>query len=200
VHDRCQPRQGRRKTRGQAAHKGARQSLGRGEQAATASLAPVRCSQRLRRYLQKVERRFRIGQASPPTIEPSPDRNFRQMKHLSRRFTGASGALQRTGEHHGIDEFAQPFAKPLGVAFTAFRQRQISQSRVLAREAPSSLAVPTQVDRWKFFAHGFARAGTAACARTGRAGMVEVGATNGVVSSNARRGRRSLATRPVQPV
>ena len=119
---------------------------------------------------------------------------------------GVSGQTELCGDPrtlhstHGIDEFARPFPKPLGVAFTAFRQRQIGQSRVLAREAPSGLAVSAQVDRWMFFAHGFARSGTAACARTGRAGMVEGGPTNGVASSNARCGRRSLATRPVQPV
>lgn len=83
---------------------------------------------------------------------------------------------------------------------TQARYAELSQSRVLVREAPSGLAVSGQVNRLKFFAHAFARAGTAACARTGRAGMVEGGATNGAASSDALRGRRSFATRPVQPV
>ncbi len=49
-------------------------------------------------------------------------------------FTGASSALQRTGENLGNDQSAQPFPKPLGVVFAAFGQRQIGQARVLTRK------------------------------------------------------------------
>ena len=91
---------------------------------------------------------------------------------------GKTDTMQRTGEHHGIDEFTQPF--PSRWALRSPRSvRQINQSRALARDAPRSLAVPAKVDRWKFFAHGFVLGGTAACAPTGPAGMSEWGVTNG---------------------
>src|SRR4030095_14916531 len=69
------------------------------------------------------------------------------------QLTGPGRALQGTGIHLGERQAAQPFPELAGVALAALGQRQVGQSRVLAREAPSRLAMPSQVNDRQLFTH-----------------------------------------------
>src|SRR5436309_7579774 len=69
------------------------------------------------------------------------------------QFAGASGTLQGTRENLCKCQSGQPFPKPSGVAFATLGQGQIGQSRMLALQAPSGLAVTHQINHWKDLAH-----------------------------------------------
>ena len=69
------------------------------------------------------------------------------------KFTGAGGALQGTRENFGEADSAQPFPQFAGIAFAMRGQRQIRQSRVLARKAPGRFAMPCEIDDWKRIIH-----------------------------------------------
>src|SRR6516165_8270669 len=49
------------------------------------------------------------------------------------QFAGPASALQRTGEYTGEGQAAQPVSQAAGVALAPFGQRQISETRMLAR-------------------------------------------------------------------
>src|SRR5262249_60485952 len=55
-------------------------------------------------------------------------------------------AHQGTGEYPDESQAAQPLPKTAGVALATLGQRQIGESRMLARQAPGSLAMPCQVN------------------------------------------------------
>src|SRR5262249_27897298 len=62
-------------------------------------------------------------------------------------------ALQGTGIHLCERQAAQSFPELAGVTLAALGQRQVGQSRMLAREAPGRLAVPGQVNDPQLFTH-----------------------------------------------
>src|SRR5947199_940853 len=61
------------------------------------------------------------------------------------QFTSASGALQWTSENLREGQSRQTFPKPPCVPFASLSQWQISQTRMLAGQAPSSLAMAREV-------------------------------------------------------
>src|SRR5437667_5908934 len=69
------------------------------------------------------------------------------------QFAGASRSLQGTRENLCKYHSGQPLPKPLGVAFSTLSQRQIGQSRMLARQAPRGLAVAREIYYRKGLAH-----------------------------------------------
>src|SRR5262245_30851267 len=73
----------------------------------------------------------------------------------ARQLAGALGALERTGKHLGKTQSTQPFLKSARVALAAFCQRQVGESRVLARERPRGFPVPCQVNDRKRLVHTF---------------------------------------------
>src|SRR5262249_48589676 len=66
---------------------------------------------------------------------------------------GPGRAHQRTGEHLGESQSAQPLLKTQGVRRATLSQRQIGESSMLARQAPGSLAMSCQVNNWQRLAH-----------------------------------------------
>jgi hypothetical protein len=71
----------------------------------------------------------------------------------TRQLARPGRALERTREHAGGRQAAKPLPEPARVLLAALGQRQVGQSRVLAREAPRGLAVPDQMKYRKRFAH-----------------------------------------------
>ena len=69
------------------------------------------------------------------------------------QFTGASGTPQGPRENLCKCHSGQPFPQPSGVAFATLSQRQIGQSRMLTRQAPSGLAVAHKIYYRKDLAH-----------------------------------------------
>src|SRR6266850_6365750 len=62
------------------------------------------------------------------------------------QLAGSGGTLQRAGKHPGERHSTQPFLEPARIALTPFCERQVSKSRVLARESPGGFPVPGQVN------------------------------------------------------
>jgi hypothetical protein len=71
----------------------------------------------------------------------------------SGQLTSPHGALQRAGKYFRKGQSAQPFPQPLGIAFPALRERQISEAGVLTGNRPRRFAVPRQVDGGESLAH-----------------------------------------------
>jgi hypothetical protein len=67
----------------------------------------------------------------------------------ARQVIRASGALQMDLSHLREIQFGQPLSKPQGVAFATLRERQIGKSRMLSRDAPSGLAVTSEINHGK---------------------------------------------------
>src|SRR5262249_41664659 len=78
--------------------------------------------------------------------------DFRHSTKAS-QLAGPGGTLQGAGKHLGESHSTQPFRKPTGIALATFCERQIGQSRVLARERPRGFPVSGQVNDRKLVAH-----------------------------------------------
>src|SRR5262249_37580207 len=69
------------------------------------------------------------------------------------QLAGPGRTLQGAGKHLGESHSTQPFLQPTGIALATFGERQIGQSRVLARERPRGFSVSGQVNDGKLVAH-----------------------------------------------
>src|SRR5262249_1362215 len=69
------------------------------------------------------------------------------------QFACSGRARQRTGEHFGEGVATQPLCETAGVVFTTLGQRQIGESRMLARQAPGGFAMSGRVNNRQRSAH-----------------------------------------------
>ena len=71
------------------------------------------------------------------------------------QLAGPCCTLQRASKNLGEAECFQPLSQTESVTLAALSERQISNSRVLARQAPGRLTMPGEVNHWRHFAHLF---------------------------------------------